>query len=67
VSSPDDAFTLVEHYFRDVPDYSKGKMGPGQLCWAPSLFLLETLTTLKVEYVRQGDEGNVLLKLLTTV
>ena len=64
MTNPDEAFNLVDRYFSDVPEDRRGEITPGRICWAPSLFLLETMTTLKVEFVRPGIESDVLLKLV---
>ena len=64
MSSPESAFDLIEGYFRVVPPDLKDQHSPGRICWAPSLYLVEVLTTLRVEYAKPGDETNVLLKLI---
>ena len=61
---PEPTFDLIEQYFCPVPEGLKGHYPPGRICWAPSLYLVETLTTLMIEYVRPGVETDVLLKLL---
>src|SRR5437762_3499567 len=65
VGNPDKPFTLVEKYYEPVSDSQRGELNCGEICWAPSQYLLETLTTLMVQYVRPGEESDVLLKLVS--
>ena len=62
MNKADQPVTLVDDYYRDpTPDIE-----PGAICWGPSLYLVEGLSALRVQYVEPGNEKNVLLKLVSS-
>lgn len=62
MNKADQPVTLIDDYYRDpTPDIE-----PGAICWGPSLYLVEGLSALRVQYVEPGNEKNVLLKLVSS-